>query len=62
MVADLHPCEVDYLVREEFARTAEDILWRRTRLGLTASPDAAARLDAWLTGAGADAARRTQTV
>jgi glycerol-3-phosphate dehydrogenase len=26
--------EVDYLVREEWARTAEDILWRRTKLGL----------------------------
>jgi glycerol-3-phosphate dehydrogenase len=26
--------EVDYLYREEFARTAADILWRRTKLGL----------------------------
>lgn len=56
VVADLHPCELNYLVREEFARTAEDILWRRTRLGLSAPPDAAARLDAWLAGAGAGVA------
>lgn len=44
----LYACELDYLVREEFARTAEDILWRRTRLGLVAPPDAAARLQDWL--------------
>jgi glycerol-3-phosphate dehydrogenase len=26
--------EVEYLVQHEWARDAEDILWRRTRLGL----------------------------
>jgi len=30
----LYEREVDYLAREEFARTAEDILWRRTKIGL----------------------------
>lgn len=30
----LYQREVDYLVRAEWARTAEDILWRRTKLGL----------------------------
>lgn len=30
----LHEAEVDWLVRNEWARTAEDILWRRTKLGL----------------------------
>lgn len=44
----LYACELDYLVREEFARTAEDILWRRTKLGLGAPPDATAHLQAWL--------------
>ncbi|MGA9470572.1 MAG: glycerol-3-phosphate dehydrogenase, partial [Candidatus Macondimonas sp.] len=44
----LYACELDYLVREEFARTAEDILWRRTKLGLVAPPDATAHLQAWL--------------
>ena len=48
VVADLYPCELCYLVQHEFAHTAQDILWRRTHLGLTASPDAAARLEAWL--------------
>lgn len=32
--ATLTGAEVDFLVRNEFARTADDILWRRTKLGL----------------------------
>jgi glycerol-3-phosphate dehydrogenase len=32
--ADLHQAEVDYLVREEWARSTDDILWRRSKLGL----------------------------
>ncbi|HEV2867635.1 MAG TPA: glycerol-3-phosphate dehydrogenase [Allosphingosinicella sp.] len=32
--AGLYEAEVRYLVTVEFARTAEDILWRRTKLGL----------------------------
>jgi glycerol-3-phosphate dehydrogenase len=32
--------EIDYLVRHEWAMTPEDILWRRSRLGLQASPEA----------------------
>ncbi len=31
--------EVDYLARHEWARTPEDILWRRSKLGLALSPD-----------------------
>ncbi|HWL47989.1 MAG TPA: glycerol-3-phosphate dehydrogenase, partial [Sphingomonadaceae bacterium] len=42
--------EVDYLVTREWARTAEDILWRRTKLGLHLAPDAVARLTAYLEG------------
>ncbi|MBI42619.1 glycerol-3-phosphate dehydrogenase [Marinobacter lutaoensis] len=34
---NLYQAEVDYLVREEWALTAEDILWRRTKQGLYAS-------------------------
>lgn len=30
----LRPAELRYLVREEWARTAQDILWRRSKLGL----------------------------
>ncbi len=32
--ADLHTAEVDYLIDCEWARSAEDILWRRSKLGL----------------------------
>lgn len=32
---DLYECEVQYLIEHEFAQTAEDILWRRTKLGLS---------------------------
>ncbi|MFN3725149.1 MAG: glycerol-3-phosphate dehydrogenase [Allosphingosinicella sp.] len=36
--ADLYEAEVRYLVDKEFARTSEDIVWRRTKLGLRLSP------------------------
>ncbi|MFQ5971358.1 MAG: glycerol-3-phosphate dehydrogenase [Alphaproteobacteria bacterium] len=45
---DLYAAEVDYLVRHEWARTAEDILWRRSKLGLHAPPETAGRLATWL--------------
>lgn len=34
LVPGLYVAEVEYLRQHEFARTAEDILWRRTKLGL----------------------------
>jgi len=40
--------EVDYLVCHEWARTAEDILWRRTKLGLHVPADTEQRLTAYL--------------
>jgi glycerol-3-phosphate dehydrogenase len=43
--------EVDYLAREEFARTADDILWRRSKLGLHVPSDTAGKLAAYLEGA-----------
>jgi glycerol-3-phosphate dehydrogenase len=44
----LYAREIDWFRREEWARTAEDILWRRTKLGLHAPKDAAAALTAYL--------------
>ena len=41
----LHRCEIDYLVRREWAQTADDILWRRSKLGLHVRPGAAAEID-----------------
>ena len=55
-MAGLYEVEADYLVRREWAMAADDILWRRTKLGLHVAPGAAQRLDAWLT------ARRRSTV
>jgi glycerol-3-phosphate dehydrogenase len=46
--AGLTRSEVDYLVRHEWARTTEDILWRRTKLGLHVPPDTEPRLAAYL--------------
>jgi glycerol-3-phosphate dehydrogenase len=39
--AGLTEREVEWLVREEWARTPEDILWRRTKLGLRLRPEEA---------------------
>lgn len=36
---DLYHIEVDYLVKNEWARSAEDILWRRTKLGYSFPKD-----------------------
>jgi glycerol-3-phosphate dehydrogenase len=46
--ADLYQREVEYLVRTEWAMTAEDILWRRTKLGLRLSAEQVGHLDQWL--------------
>jgi glycerol-3-phosphate dehydrogenase len=48
IVNGLYEVEADYLVRQEWARSADDILWRRTKLGLFVAPGATQRLDAWL--------------
>ncbi|MNT89160.1 Aerobic glycerol-3-phosphate dehydrogenase [compost metagenome] len=48
--ADLYAAEVDYLVANEWARTAQDVLWRRTKLGLRVSGDEVKALEAYLAG------------
>lgn len=40
--------EVRYLIAHEFARTAEDIVWRRSKLGLRLSADEVKALDDWI--------------
>ena len=42
--------EVRYLVEREWAATSEDILWRRTKLGLVFDADETARLDRAISG------------
>ena len=44
----LTEAEVRHLVAREWAQTAEDVLWRRSKLGLHFSADQATRLEAWL--------------
>ena len=46
--ADLTAAEVRYLVTHEFARTAADIVWRRSKLGLLLNADEIAAIDAYL--------------
>jgi glycerol-3-phosphate dehydrogenase len=45
---DLCAAEIDYLVREEWARSADDVLWRRTKAGLGMADDDRARVDAYV--------------
>jgi glycerol-3-phosphate dehydrogenase len=40
--------EVDWLVTREWARTADDVIWRRTKLGLVLSEAQVGRLSAYL--------------
>jgi glycerol-3-phosphate dehydrogenase len=44
----LYAREVRYLMRHEWARRADDVLWRRSKLGLHVPAGSAARLDAWM--------------
>jgi glycerol-3-phosphate dehydrogenase len=48
LMPQLYEREADYLCREEMAQTAEDILWRRTRLGLHVGDRGGGRLEEWL--------------
>jgi glycerol-3-phosphate dehydrogenase len=47
--ATLTQVEVEWLIRHEFARTAEDIVWRRSKLGLRLTSEQIADLDDWMT-------------
>jgi glycerol-3-phosphate dehydrogenase len=44
----LFTAEVDYLVKYEWARSADDVLWRRTKLGLHVAKGCLGALDAWM--------------
>jgi len=46
--ASLHEREVDWLMRREYARCAEDVVWRRSKLGLRMSESEIAALDTWM--------------
>jgi glycerol-3-phosphate dehydrogenase len=46
--ADLYQREVDFLKETEWAETVDDIVWRRTKLGLRLSPVEIGRLQSYL--------------
>ncbi|MFL6674420.1 MAG: glycerol-3-phosphate dehydrogenase [Massilia sp.] len=48
LVPGLYAVEAHYLMDKEWAASADDILWRRSRLGLHLPPGCVAQLDAWI--------------
>jgi glycerol-3-phosphate dehydrogenase len=46
--AGLSECELEHLVREEWARTTEDVLWRRSKLGLRLGRREAEAVGLWI--------------
>jgi glycerol-3-phosphate dehydrogenase len=56
----LYGREVEYLVGTEWAMTAADILWRRSKLGLHVGPETVAALERWFGAAPGGARARAQ--
>ena len=50
--ADLTAAEVRYLMTKEWAQTADDVLWRRSKLGLRLTKAQTAALDRFMAGVG----------
>ncbi len=55
MGGDLYVAELEYLVREEFVTAADDVLWRRSKLGLHLDHSAQARVADWFAQRGVSA-------
>ncbi|HTD12412.1 MAG TPA: glycerol-3-phosphate dehydrogenase [Steroidobacteraceae bacterium] len=47
ILPQLYECELDYLCREEFAQSAQDVLWRRSKLGLHLINSDVSALERW---------------
>ncbi|MFV0438801.1 MAG: glycerol-3-phosphate dehydrogenase [Desulfopila sp.] len=58
--ADFYEFEANYLLGHEWAKTAEDMLWRRTRLGLLFTEQEREALQDWLDARQATASARNQ--
>ncbi|MGF1593512.1 MAG: glycerol-3-phosphate dehydrogenase [Kiloniellaceae bacterium] len=54
----LYAAEARYLMRREWADTADDMLWRRSKLGLHVSEATRRNLEAWIARQGAGAERQ----
>ncbi|MEP3334280.1 glycerol-3-phosphate dehydrogenase [Sedimentitalea sp.] len=46
--ATLTEAELAWLMKQEFARTAQDVVWRRSKLGLRLSTEEIAAIDDWM--------------
>jgi glycerol-3-phosphate dehydrogenase len=46
--ADLYEAEIKWLIAKEYARSADDVLWRRSKLGLRMTAKEIAGLEAWM--------------
>ncbi len=46
--ATITAAELTWLMDKEYAQTAEDVVWRRSKLGLRLAPDEIARIDDWM--------------
>ncbi|HYA66855.1 MAG TPA: glycerol-3-phosphate dehydrogenase C-terminal domain-containing protein, partial [Burkholderiaceae bacterium] len=46
--AGLYECELRHLIEHEWARTAEDVLWRRTKFGLRLSAEQTQHVTQWM--------------
>jgi glycerol-3-phosphate dehydrogenase len=56
----LYEAELNYLREHEWARSAEDVLWRRTKLGLHLSAQQRANVERWWHSNAAPAGATTQ--
>jgi glycerol-3-phosphate dehydrogenase len=54
--ATLTEAELRWLHKREWARTAEDVVWRRSKLGLRLQPEQVEAIDAWMRAEAAKAA------
>ena len=54
----LYAAELAYLMREEWVETSDDLLWRRSKMGLHVSETTQQQLDAWLARHKAPAGRQ----
>jgi glycerol-3-phosphate dehydrogenase len=57
--AGLYQAEIDYLMDQEWALTGEDVLWRRSKLGLRLSPSESAGVCAYVSARSHDRGAQT---
>ncbi len=57
LMGDLTGAELRYLVEHEWAQTADDVLWRRSKLGLSASAEERTAIGQFIAGLNTPAAK-----